>query len=70
MITGKTFFGGVNLSGVTLFDEINREELLYKPVEKWIMDLGVANLGVLGFLELPVLLSLWFLLLLPLGLPL
>ena len=49
MITGKTFFGGVNLSGVTLFDEINREELLYKPVEKWIMDLGVANLGVLGF---------------------
>ena len=44
------FFGEVNLSGFTLFDELYREELQSMPVDERLMSIGVEDLGVIGVL--------------------
>ena len=41
LITGTTFFLGVKFSDVTLFDDINREELQYMPGDERSISLGV-----------------------------
>ena len=48
LIYGKTFWGVVEISGVTLFDYLYREELQYMPGDEKLMSLGVEYLGVLG----------------------
>ena len=45
--------GGGILSGFTLFDEIDREELLSIPGDKSLMSLGVLELGYPGIFGVP-----------------
>ena len=47
-----------DLSGVTLFDDIKKEELQYMPGDERLMSLCVEYLGVLGVLVVPGVVSL------------
>ena len=59
--TGTAIFLGFDLSGVTLFDKLNIEELPPMPGGEMVMCIGVEDLGVLGVFDVGFLgkFSLW-----------
>ena len=68
IVHGTNFVFVVDLLGVTIFDETNREELQFMPGDEMLMSLDIEDLGVLGFFYLPMLLPLGFLIKFPFGL--
>ena len=57
MITRKFFVLGFDLSCVTLFDELGREELQFIPGYESSMYRGVKDLGVIGIFGVPVIVT-------------
>ena len=53
LVSVTIFFGEAILSSVTLFVDLDREELSSMPVDKILMSIGVVDLGVTGFFGVP-----------------